>query len=174
MGDLGQLLGTTGATLLGGTLGAVARLAPEVLKLLDRGNERKHELALLDRNIAAENARAASGLKEHELAADSAQVTGGIAALTEAVKAQAVQTGNKIIDGINMTVRPVLTYLIAGPYALGKLLVFTALLWSGTRAGFTSDTVQAALNATYTIADMAIVSGLLNFWFLGRVFDKRS
>jgi hypothetical protein len=33
--------------------------------------------------------------------------------------------------------------------------------------------VQATIAATYTAADMAIVSGIINFFFLGRVFDKR-
>lgn len=158
-------------TVLGGLVGGAARLAPEVLKFMDRKNERKHELALLDKNTAAEAARAAAGLKEKELAADSSQMVGAIEALKEALKGQFQVTGSKFVDFLNFSVRPVLTYLIVGPYALGKFAVFIALLWTGH--ALDASAVQAALAATYTAADMAIVSGIINFFFLGRVFDRR-
>lgn len=159
-------------TILGGAVGGVARLAPEVLKFFDRKNERKHELALLDKNTAAEQARAAAGMKETEVKADAAQMSSAISALQEALKGQFQVTGNKIMDALNFSVRPVLTYLIVGPYALGKFVVFVALLWTGH--ALDASAVQAALAATYTAADMAIVSGIINFFFLGRVFDKRN
>ena len=158
-------------TVLGGAVGGIARLAPEVLKFFDRKNERKHELSLLDKNTAAEQARAASGLKEIEARADAAQITSAVGALQEALNGQFQPIGNKFIDGLNFSVRPVLTYLIAGPYAVGKLAVFIALLWTGH--ALDASAVQAALAATYTAADMAIVSGIINFFFLGRVFDRR-
>jgi hypothetical protein len=158
-------------TLLGGAAGGLLRLAPEVLKLLDRKNERKHELSLLDKNTAAEQARAASAQQSAETAADSAQMAGAMEALKEALKGQFVQTGIKWVDALNQSLRPVLTYLIAGPYALGKFAVFLAMLWAGD---FNAGNVKVALDATYTSADMAVVSGILNFYFLGRVFDKRA
>jgi hypothetical protein len=158
-------------TVLGGALGGIARLAPEVLKLIDRKNERKHELSLLDKNTAAEQARAASGIKEAEVKADSAQMTSAIAALQESLKGQFQVTGNKFLDALNFSVRPMLTYLIVGPYALGKFAVFIALLWTGH--SLDASAVQAAITSTYSAADMAIVSGIINFFFLGRVFDKR-
>jgi hypothetical protein len=159
-------------TLLGGVVGGVARLAPEVLKFMDRKNERKHELSLLDKNTAAEAARAAAGMKETEVKADAAQMTSAISALQEALKGQFQLVGNKFIDGLNFSVRPVLTYLIVGPYALGKFAVFIALLWTGH--ALDASAVQSAITATYTAADMAIVSGIINFFFLGRVFDRRN
>jgi len=39
-------------TLFGGVFGGILRLAPEVLKLLDRKNERQHELNLLEREMS--------------------------------------------------------------------------------------------------------------------------
>lgn len=159
-------------TVLGGAVGGLARLAPEVLKFFDRKNERKHELALLDKNTAAEQARAAAGYKEKELGADSAQVTSAISALQESLKGQFQLIGVKWIDSLNFSVRPVLTYLIVGPYAIGKLMVFGALMWTGN--ALDASTVKTALDATYTAADMAVVSGIINFFFLGRVFDKRN
>jgi hypothetical protein len=159
-------------TILGGAIGGVARLAPEVLKFFDRKNERKHELALLDKNIEAEKARAASAQQAAETQADASQVASAISALKEALKGQFQVTGNKFMDALNFSVRPVLTYLIVGPYALGKFAVFIAMLWTGH--ALDASAVQTALAATYTAADMAIVSGIINFFFLGRVFDKRN
>lgn len=172
--EVSTLLDSALATGIGGALGGLLRLAPEVLKLLDRKNERKHEATMLDKNIEAEKARAASGLREQELQADTAQIAGALEALKEALKGQFQQTGIKWVDAVNQTVRPFLTYAIAGPYALGKCMVFGALLYVGiAKQGLTPEMVTGALAATYTLADMAIVSGILNFYFLGRVFDKR-
>ena len=46
-------------TLLGGLLGAAFRLAPEVLKWLDRKGERGHELAMQDKALEFEKLPAA-------------------------------------------------------------------------------------------------------------------
>ena len=39
-------------TLFGGLLGGLFRLAPEVLKWLDKKDERSHELSMLDKEMA--------------------------------------------------------------------------------------------------------------------------
>lgn len=158
-------------TVLGGAVGALARLAPEVIKAIDRRNERKHEAVMLDKNIEAEKARGALGLQTEALKQDGAQVVSAIEALKAAIAGQAAPTGVKWVDALTASVRPILTYGIALPYVLGKVAVFGALLWA---SGINAESATAALAATYTGADMAILSGVLNFWFLGRVFDKRS
>lgn len=158
-------------TLIGGGIGALARLAPEFLKWLDRKNERAHELALLDRNIAAEKARSDASQAELRIQTELAQVTHGLQALQAALTGQYQRTGVKWVDAVNQTVRPFLTYLIVGPYAVGKILVFGALLWQDE---FNAAAIKVALDATYTGADMAIVSGILNFFFLNRVFSGRA
>jgi hypothetical protein len=94
-----------------------------------------------------------------------------IEALKASVAGQAAQTGVKWVDGMTASVRPVLTYGIALPYVLGKSAVFAAMCFAGS---FEPANVLTALTVTYSGADMAILSGVLNFWFLGRVFDKRA
>lgn len=44
-------------TLIGGALGGLLRLAPEVLKWLDRKGERAHELAMQDKALEFEKVR---------------------------------------------------------------------------------------------------------------------
>lgn len=159
-------------TAIGGAIGGALRLAPEVMKFFDRKNERKHELSLLDKNLEADRQRGAQAERELSLKTDAAQITNGLQAMMEAIRGQSQITGVKWIDGLNNSVRPVLTYGIALPYVIGKLMVFAALLWTGH--SLDAAMVKSALDATYTGADMGILSGVLNFWFLGRVFDKRS
>ncbi|BBA33672.1 uncharacterized protein sS8_1715 [Methylocaldum marinum] len=86
-------------TLLGGLLGGAFRLAPELLKWLDRKGERGHELAMQDKALEFEKLRGAQ------------RIEGG------------------------------------------------------------ADWGVAILHA-WTEADQALWAGVLNFWFLGRVFDR--
>ena len=45
-------------SIFGGLLGGLFRLAPEVLKWLDRKDERAHELSMLDKEMAFAQIRA--------------------------------------------------------------------------------------------------------------------
>jgi hypothetical protein len=51
-------------TLLGGLLGGAFRLAPEILKWLDRKGERGHELAMQDKALEFEKIRGAQRMAE--------------------------------------------------------------------------------------------------------------
>lgn len=75
-------------TLLGGLLGGAFRLAPEVLKWLDRKGERGHELATQDKALEFEKLRGAQRMSEIGAGADAAWNVGAIETLREAVAAQ--------------------------------------------------------------------------------------
>ena len=75
-------------TLLGGLLGGAFRLAPEVLKWLDRKGERSHELAMQDKALEFEKLRGAQRMSEIGASADAAWNVGAIEALRESVAAQ--------------------------------------------------------------------------------------
>lgn len=59
-------------TLLGGLLDGIFRLAPEVLKWLDRKGERGHELAMQDKALEFEKLRGAQRMAEIGASADAA------------------------------------------------------------------------------------------------------
>jgi hypothetical protein len=80
-------------TLLGGLLGGAFRLAPEVLKWLDRKGERGHELAMQDKALEFEKIRGAQRMAEIGASAEAAWNTGAIEALREAVRTQGEKTG---------------------------------------------------------------------------------
>ena len=152
-------------TLLGGLLGGLFRMAPEVLKWLDRQGERGHELAMQDKALDFEKLRGAQRMAEIGASADAAWNTGAIEALREAVAAQGQQSGVRWADALSSSVRPVITYWFMALYCAAKLAVFAAALTAGAGWG-------VAILHAWTDADQALWAGVLNFWFLGRVFDR--
>ncbi|MFM7008194.1 MAG: hypothetical protein ACKO0Z_02480 [Betaproteobacteria bacterium] len=152
-------------TLLGGLLGGAFRLAPEILKWLDRKGERGHELAMQDKALEFEKLRGAQRMAEIGAAADAAWNTGAIDALKEAVAAQGRRSGLRWVDALSASVRPVITYWFMGLYCAAKTAAFAAAVSAGVGWG------EAILHA-WTEADQALWAGVLNFWFLGRVFER--
>jgi len=152
-------------TLLGGLLGGAFRMAPEVLKWFDRQGERGHELAIQDKALEFERLRGAQRMTEIGAAADAAWNTGAIDALKEAVAAQAKSSGVKWADALSTSVRPVITYWFMALYCAAKTAAFVAAATAGATWG-------TAIHHAWTEADQALWAGVLNFWFLGRVFDR--
>lgn len=152
-------------TLLGGLLGGGFRLAPELLKWLDRKGERAHELALQDRVLKFERVRGAQRMDEIAAGAQSAWNTGALESLREALSGQSQMSGVKWADALSISVRPVITYWFMAIYCAAKTTAFVTSLVNGDGWGL-------ALMKAWTEADMALFAGILNFWFLGRVFDK--
>lgn len=152
-------------TLLGGLLGGAFRLAPEILKWLDRQGERTHELAMQDKALEFEKLRGAQRMAEIGASADAAWNTGAIEALKAAVASQGHPSGIKWVDGLSSSVRPVITYWFMALYCSAKTAAFMAAVGAGASWG------TAILHA-WTEADQALWAGVLNFWFLGRVFDR--
>lgn len=152
-------------TLLGSLLGGLFRFAPEVLKWIDRKGERSHELAMQDKALEFEKLRGTQKMAEIGAAADAAWNAGALEALKESVTAQGRTSGVKWADALSVTVRPIITYWFMALYCAAKTAAFASALNAGADWG------QAVLNA-WTEADQALWSGVLNFWFLGRVFER--
>ena len=152
-------------TLLGGLLGGVFRLAPEILKWLDRKGERGHELAMQDKALEFEKIRGVQRMSEIGAGADAAWNVGAIETLREAVRSQGEKTGVRWADALSSSVRPVITYWFMALYCAAKTATVAAAVTGGAGWG-------VAILYAWTEADQALWAGVLNFWFLGRVFDR--
>jgi hypothetical protein len=152
-------------TLLGGALGGAFRLAPEVLKWLDRKGERGHELAMQDKALEFERLRGAQRMAEIGAGADAAWNTGALEALKESIAGQSRRSGVRWADALSASVRPVITYWFMGLYCAAKTAAFMVVVSAGA-------SWSEAIPAAWTDADQALWAGVLNFWFLGRVFDR--
>ena len=152
-------------TILGGLLGGAFRLAPEILKWMDRNGERSHELSMQDKAIEFEKIRGAQRMSEIGASADAAWNAGAIDAFKEAIASQGMPTGVPWADALSSSVRPIITYWLMALYCAAKAVAFVAALNAGAGWG-------AAVLAAWSDADQALWAGVLNFWFLGRVFDR--
>lgn len=152
-------------TLLGSLLGGAFRLAPEIMKWADRKDERGHELSMQDKALEFEKLRGAQKMAEINACADAAWNTGALDTWKEAVAAQGRPSGVPWADALSSSVRPVITYLLMSLYCTVKLCTFAGSAHSGASFG-------AALIAAWTPADQALLSGILNFWFLSRTIEK--
>lgn len=152
-------------TLLGGLLGGAFRLAPELLKWLDRKGERGHELSMQDKALEFEKLRGAQKMAEIGANSDAAWNTGALEALKDAVRGQGEKTGVAWADALSSSVRPVITYWFMALYCSAKTAAFAAAINAGS--GWETAIVHA-----WTEADQALWAGVINFWFLGRVFDR--
>jgi len=152
-------------TLLGGLLGGAFRLAPELLKWLDRKGERGHELSMQDKALEFEKLRGAQRMHEIGAGAEAAWNSGAVEALREAVTAQGRHSRAKWADALSISVRPVITYWFMALYCAAKTAAFVGAVDAGVDW-------MPAVQAAWTDADQALWAGVLNFWFLGRVFDR--
>lgn len=153
------------AAILGSVTGALARLAPEVLKQLDRANERKHEIAMSEQQYKFTQLQGSQAKDQAQIQADSNSLVAGINAIKAAY--ENMKTGFKFADSMSALIRPWVTISVGGFWAATKIAAFVALAHGGIDW-------TTAMATSWTEADMAIFSGILNFWFLGRVFEKRA
>lgn len=152
-------------TLLGGLTGGLFRLAPEVLKFFDAKNERAHELAMQDKAIEFEKLRGDQKMDELHAQGQLALDAGGVQALVESIKGQAAKTGIAWVDAMSSSVRPILTYWFMALYCGAKVSTIVAASQSGLPW-------VDVLRQAWTEADQALWAGVLNFWFVGRVFER--
>lgn len=149
-------------TLLGTLFGGVFRMLPEVLKWLDRKDERKHELSLLDKNLEADRLKAQSAEVLAKVEAEKTMTAAELSGLIEGVKAQAVQSGVKWVDGINSLIRPLITFWwVIVMYSTALSAQFLSLREGG------STNIQAIL-ALWGPDEKAVVASIISFWFVDR------
>lgn len=155
-------------TLLGTLFGGIFRMAPEVLKWLDRKDERKHELSMFDKQLEADKLKGDQALAQINAQADANIGAAEIQAIIEATKAQGVQTGIKWVDAFNAIIRPLL--------ALQWLIV----LWPAVIiAGFalavqTGADPLVALKAAFGVDEKAMAASVASFWLVDRSLRKMS
>jgi hypothetical protein len=152
-------------TLFGGLLGGVFRLAPEVLKFFDRANERKHEAQMLELQIQHAKIQADHHVKVAEYTLEAAELDAMGVALEE--QGRTARAAGKIIAALSALVRPAVTYAFVIAYFLVKFAAFgLAMDQDGNW--------REVLLSIWNQDDMAMLSLILTFWFVGRVMDRRN
>ncbi|HQR84493.1 MAG: hypothetical protein B7Y05_03985 [Polynucleobacter sp. 24-46-87] len=165
---MGEIAGLLGGGIFGSVLGGVFRLVPEVFKFFDRIDERKHELAMFDRQCDLEKVRGEIKLQEIGAARDAAVDVGVMDAFKLAIEQQtemAKAAGGKVA-ALSASVRPVMTYYILALYGIVKTSTMLLAVFSGVP-------ILEVLAKCWTADDMALLCGVVNYWILDRTLIKR-
>lgn len=158
-----------GGGVLGSLLGGLFRLAPEVLKFLDKKNERQHELSMFDKQCELEKQRGSQKLQEigaeHAMVVDQG-VLGALQGAIEQQTAMVKAAGKGWVTNLSASVRPVVTYWILGIWSF----VHIWFAWNAWASNMTpTDVFKMMMSADFA----ALVSGTLNYWFLDRTLSRR-
>lgn len=145
--------------------GGLIRLLPEVFAFLNKKTDNEHELAMLDKQFALESTREAAKQHTIEIQGGIDQTLALLAAQQSALAGQMQRTGLWIVDALNFLVRPLTTYFFLALFGMVKIATLVVALraldpW-------------LAIVQCWTPDDAATLSGILGFWFVSRVFDKK-
>ncbi len=157
-----------GGGIVGSLLGGIFRLAPEVLKYFDKKNERQHELAMFDKQCDLEKVRGQIKLEEIGAQRDMAVDVGVMDAFKAAIDQQTemAKAAGGWVASLSASVRPVMTYYLLLLYGVAK----TASIVLAYSAG---QPMLEVLKEAWSVDDMALLSGVVNYWILDRTLAKR-
>ena len=145
----------------------IAERAKYLHKVSELMLERKHELAMQDKAMEFEKLRGSTRMAEIGAYSQGAWNTGALEVLKESITVQAKATGVRWVDALSASVRPIITYWFMSLYCSVKITGFIAAIKGGV-------VWLVAIPMMWGPDDMAVWAGWLNFWFVGRVFEKTS
>jgi hypothetical protein len=149
--------------LLGSIFGGLFRLAPEVLKFLDKANERKHELAMFQLQTDLEKVRGQFRMEEKYVDYSEQQLDTIKAAFEE--QSQTAQAAGWFVAGISALVRPGITWAIFGMYAAVKAASLVLAFQSNAPW-------HEVIMKCWDEDDFGLFTMILTFWFVGRSIEK--
>ena len=141
------------------------RALPELIGLWNKKTDNAHELAMMDRQVKLEQTRADARKDEIVTQGGIDQALALLDAQKTALQGQMQKVGIWWVDALNFLVRPLTTYFFLGMYGLVKLAMLVVAMRAVDQ--------WAAIIQCWSPEDGAILSGILAFWFVGRVFDKK-
>ena len=152
-----------GGGLLGSIFGGIFRLIPEVLKLLDKANERKHELNMFRLQTDLEKLRGEFRMEEKYVDYSIQQLD----TIKEAFREQSETAKNagQFVSAISALVRPGITWCFFFMYAAVKIAALVI-------AFQTNAPWYEVLSKSWDSNDFGVFTMCLTFWFVGRSIEK--
>jgi len=154
--------------LLGSIFGGLFRMAPEVLKFIDKKNERQHELNMFARQCDLEQLRGQMKLAEIGAQREAAIDVGVMDAFNNAITQQAemVKAAGGWVASLSASVRPLVTYWV--------LFVWSFIhVWFAYNAWLAGAPAVEVFKTMMTPDFSALLSGTINYWFLDRTLKQR-
>ena len=149
--------------LLGSIFGGLFRLAPEVLKFLDKKNERAHELNMFQLQTDLEKMRGEFRVEEKYVDYSIQQTE----AIKEAFKEQAetAKAAGWFVAAISALVRPGITWALFFMYATVKAAALVMAFQTG--AVWTE-----VVTTVWDEDDFGLFTMCISFFFVGRPLEK--
>lgn len=157
------MLDILGGGLFGSLIGGVFRLAPEILKFLDKKNERLHELNMFRLQTDLEKLRGEFKVEEKYVDYSIQQLD----SIKEAFKEQSEtsQAAGPFVAAVSALVRPGITWALFGMYAAVKAAALVIAFQTG--AVWTEVVTQV-----WDEDDFGIFTMCISFFFVGRPLEK--
>ena len=152
-----------GGGLLGSIFGGLFRLAPEILKYLDKKNERQHELNMFQLQTDLEKVKGQFRVEEKYVDYSVQQLDTIKAAFEE--QAQTAQEAGKMVAAVSALVRPGITWALFFMYAAVKAA--TLVLAFQTEAPW-----HEVILKCWDEDDFALFMMCISFFFVGRSIEK--
>lgn len=152
--------------LLGVIGGGLLRLFPTVLEFFKQGRDLKYELLRMDKEMELERLR--GQLRENEIRAFSEMKVedNWSTALSNALEAQGKLTGDKWLDRLNVSVRPVMAYWwCIVLYTVYKMILIYVALRDGV-------SLEHLATVIVTNFDFAVISSIIGFYFVDRAIRR--
>ena len=149
--------------LLGSIFGGIFRLAPEVLKFLDKKNERQHELSMFQLQTDLEKMRGEFKMEEKYVDYSIQQMDTIKAAFQE--QAETAKAAGWFVAAISALVRPGITWALFFMYAAVKAAALVIAFKTG--ADWTE-----VISKCWDEDDFGVFTMCITFWFVGRSVEK--
>ena len=149
--------------LLGSIFGGLFRLAPEVLKFLDKKNERAHELNMFQLQTDLEKMRGEFRVEEKYVDYSIQQTEAIKAAFQE--QAETAKAAGWFVAAISALVRPGITWALFFMYATVKAAALVMAFQTG--AVWTE-----VVTTVWDEDDFGLFTMCISFFFVGRPLEK--
>ena len=152
-----------GGGLLGSIFGGIFRLAPEILKFLDKKNERQHELSMFQLQTDLEKMRGEFKMEEKYVDYSIQQMDTIKAAFQE--QAETAKAAGWFVAAISALVRPGITWALFFMYAAVKAAALVIAFKTG--ADWTE-----VISKCWDEDDFGVFTMCITFWFVGRSLER--
>lgn len=149
--------------LMGSIFGGLFRLAPEILKFMDKKNERAHELQMFTLQTDLEKMRGEFRMEEKYVDYSVQQLDTIKAAFEE--QAETAKAAGWFVAGISALVRPGITWAIFGMYATVKAAALVLAFQTG------ADWKEVIIKC-WDEDDFGLFTMIISFYFVGRPIEK--
>ncbi len=150
-------------SLFGSLFGGLFRLAPEIIKWLDKKDERAHELKMFTLQTDLEKVKGTFKMEEKYAEYSTEQLK----AIGEAFKEQSstAQASYKWVAAVSALVRPGITWALFGLYCAVKIATLSMAINAG-------GAWQEVIVKSWVVEDWAMLNGIITYWFLDRTVAK--